>query len=223
MRYGRFEGHQKKYIYIRTQPKLSHRCAALTGICMCGCHRWVQFMLYSQKLAFCSRPVGITSSNGVEMKGFLKAARRDGQPAELISTQRAKEDAAAHNTSIQTCEHRAFVFSQCWVSLLPVAQLSVWRRGVQDFWLPRWTLKLTHPHIMKSPEPRRQSRVLLCQPWSCNGLSEESPVATGAGRGAGSPAGHTHTWCRALWDSGTPDQRGLGSCSWGDSARVRWS
>lgn len=47
------------------------------------------------------------------MKGFLKAARRDGQPAELISTQRAKEDAAAHNTSIQTCEHRAFVFSQC--------------------------------------------------------------------------------------------------------------
>lgn len=224
MRYGRFEGHQKKYIYISVRSQnyhidvlhlLEYACVAVTDE-FSSCY-------ILRNLLFCSRPVGITSSNGVEMKGFLKAALRDGQPAELISTQRAKEDAAAHNTSIQTCEHRAFVFSQCWVSLLPVAQLSVWRRGVQDFWLPRWTLKLTHPHIMKSPEPRRQSRVLLCQPWSCNGLSEESPVATGAGRGAGSPAGHTHTWCRALWDSGTPDQRGLGSCSWGDSARVRWS
>lgn len=153
---------------------------------MCGCHTRAEFMLYSQKSPFCSRPVGITSSNGWRI--FLWVAHRDRHPAKFISmeclmgslrTAAKVEDLEYHVsilTSLSVRSHSRNHSLHMQPAPLPVnvVQLVVWQRGVQGVWLLHRALKLTHPHIVKRSQPRGRAGFLLCQPWSCNRLSEDS-------------------------------------------------
>lgn len=153
---------------ICAKPEISHQCSVFTGICLCGCVSWADFLLYPHKPTFCSGPVGVTSSNG--RRTFLRAAHRDNVYAvfcyallpnrmlwHIMCPSRFESTTPSFSLSMKS--HCRYHNHSIGLQMHPIPCFEwMWYNWPQDFWRSHWTLKITHPHVLKRP----QRRTKLC-------------------------------------------------------------